>query len=400
MNIAVFHNLPSGGAKRALYGNVKFLVKNNDVDVFIPSTANEDYLPLKDIVNNLKIFPVKNNTSKGFLISAIKYFPSRVSLLNLEKTQKNMAETINKEDYDVVLCEQDRFTMAPFFLKYLKKPHVFYCQQPIDFRYDITRELYKNAGLIKKNLPEYLRYKFYSSRMKNNDKKISEYSKYTVVNSNFSKETLLKCYSIESSVSYLGIDPQLFKPINISKENFVLTVGQCLPEKGFEFIMKSLGKIENKIRPELVIVSDQGNIHWKNYLEKLSIKLSVKLRILKMITDEELIKLYNQAKLVVYTPYLEPFGLIPLEAMSCGTPVVAVSDGGVKETVIDGETGILTERDENVFAKEVVKLISNEKERKRLANNSIKAVNEFWTLDDSGKRLFNHMNRAIDIYEH
>jgi len=399
MNIAVFHDLPSGGAKRALYGNVKFLVEKNDVDVFIPSTANEDYLPLKDIVNNLKIFPVKN-ISKGFLISAIKYFPSRVSLLDLEKTQKNMAEIINKEDYDVVLCEQDRFTMAPFFLKYLKKPHVFYCQQQIDFRYDVTWELYKNAGLIKKNLPEYLRYKFYSSRMKNNDKKISEYSKYTVVNSNFSQETLLKSYGIKSFVSYLGIDPQLFKPINVSKENFVLTVGQCLPEKGFEFILRALGKIDDKIRPELVIVSDQGNIHWKNYLEKLAVKLGVKLRILNMITDEELIKLYNQAKLVVYAPYLEPFGLIPLEAMSCGTPVLAVSDGGVKETVIDGETGILTERDENMFAKEVIQLISNEKERKKLANNSIKAVNEFWTLEDSGKRLFNHLNRAMDIYEH
>ncbi len=368
MKIAVCHNLPSGGAKRALYGNVSYLSKTNDIDAFIPSTANEDYLPLKNIVDNLNIFPVKNNTSKDFLISAIKYFPSRVSLLYLEKTQKNMAEIINKEDYDVVLCEQDRFTMAPFFLKYLKKPHVFYCQQPIDFRYDVTWELYKNAGLIKKNLPEYLRYKFYSSRMKNNDKKISEYSKYTVVNSNFSKETLLKCYGIESSVSYLGIDPQLFKPINVSKENFVLTVGQCLPEKGFEFILKSLGKIEDKIRPELVIVSDHGNIHWKNYLEKLAAKLDVKLRILNMITDEELIKLYNKAKLVVYTPYLEPFGLIPLEAMSCGTPVVAVSDGGVKETVIDGETGILTERDENMFAQKVVELISNEEERNRLAN--------------------------------
>ena len=74
MNIAVFHNLPSGGAKRALYGNVKFLIKNNDVDVFIPSTANEDYLPLKDVVNNLKTFPVKNGTSKEFLNFCHKIF--------------------------------------------------------------------------------------------------------------------------------------------------------------------------------------------------------------------------------------------------------------------------------------------------------------------------------------
>ena len=60
MKIAVFHNLSSGGAKRALYGNVNYLSKKNEIDVFIPSTANEDYLPLKNIVNNLKIFPVKN----------------------------------------------------------------------------------------------------------------------------------------------------------------------------------------------------------------------------------------------------------------------------------------------------------------------------------------------------
>ena len=65
MKIAVFHNLPSGGGKRALYNNVNYLVKDNEVDVFVPSTANEDYLPLKGIVDNLTVFPVKN-TIIGF----------------------------------------------------------------------------------------------------------------------------------------------------------------------------------------------------------------------------------------------------------------------------------------------------------------------------------------------
>ena len=201
------------------------------------------------------------------------------------------------------------------------------------------------------------------------------------------------------SYPYLGIDTKLFKHIEVPKENFVLTVGQCLPEKGFEFILNSLGKIDDKIRPELIIVSDQGNINWKNYLENLATNLSVKLRILNMISDDELIMLYNQAKLVVYAPYLEPFGLIPLEAMSCGTPVVAVMDGGVKESVIHGETGILTDRDEEMFAKAIIELISNDDESEKLVNKSIKAVNNFWTLDDSGKRLFDYLNLALDIYD-
>ena len=70
-----------------------------------------------------------------------------------------------------------------------------------------------------------------------------------------------------------------------------------------------------------------------------------------LITDEELVILYNKAKLVVYTPYMEPFGLVPLEAMSCGTPVVGVNEGGVMETVLNGKTGILVERNVNNICK-------------------------------------------------
>ena len=398
MKIAVFHNLPSGGAKRALYNNVDFLAKNHEVDVFIPSTANEDYLPLKDIVNNLNIFKVKN-TIPGFFVSALKYFPDTISITDLEKTQKNIAEAvINKEDYDVVLCEQDRHTMAPFFLKYIKKPHVYFCQQTFLFRNEISRNLFEKAGLRTTNNLGSFRLKLYGSRMISLDRKLSEYSKYTVVNSFFSHESILKSYAQNSFVSYLGVDTDLFRPINIPKENFVLSVGQCLPEKGFDFIIKSLAKIESAIRPELIIVSDQGNIPWKEYLVNLASQLNVKLKMLSLISDDELVLLYNQAKIVVYASYLEPFGLVPVEAMSCGTPVVAVKEGGVRESVIHDYTGILTDRDEVLFSKEISKLLLDPNKTEKLSENSIKVVNNFWTFENSGKRLLNHLNRSIDFY--
>lgn len=59
MKITVFHNLPSGGAKRALYGYVEYLTKNNhQVDVFVLSTANEEFLPLNQVASNVHVFPV------------------------------------------------------------------------------------------------------------------------------------------------------------------------------------------------------------------------------------------------------------------------------------------------------------------------------------------------------
>jgi glycosyltransferase involved in cell wall biosynthesis len=399
MKIAVFHNLPSGGAKRALYGNVKYLIKDHEVDVIIPSTANEGYLPLKDIVNSLKVFPVKNNLF-GFVYSALKYFPSKISLNDLNKTQKTMAEYVNKKNYDIVLCEQDKHTMAPFFLKYLKKPHVYYCQQPNCFRYEISRKLYKEAGLEYNNILEGFYLKLFGSKLIEHDKKYANYSKYMVSNSNFSKEIILKMYGINSEVSYLGVDNRLFKPIDIIKENFVLSVGQCIPEKGFDFILKSLSKINVDSRPDFVLVTDHGNVHWKNYLEKLAKELKVRLKILNLITDEELVLLYNQAKMVVYTPYMEPFGLVPLEAMCCGTPVVGINEGGIMETVINEKTGILTERNENSFAECVVELLTNQDMSDKLSEESIAVSNNFWSIENSGKRLLSHLKKAHDIYNY
>ena len=65
--------------------------------------------------------------------------------------------------------------------------------------------------------------------------------------------------------------------------------------------------------------------------------------------QSELVSYYQKAKAFVFPiKWREPFGLVPVEAMSCGTPVLAYANGGVAETVIDGKTGILAEESEGV----------------------------------------------------
>jgi glycosyltransferase involved in cell wall biosynthesis len=206
----------------------------------------------------------------------------------------------------------------------------------------------------------------------------------------------LRSYGRNSFVSYLGVDTEVFKPLSIPEEDFVLSVGRLIPSKGFDFIVSSLGTIHSKIRPKLIIVSDEIDIHFKDSLEHFAQKNGVDLRIKSLIADDELVSLYNKSKLVLYAPYLEPFGLVPLEAMACGTPVVAVREGGVRESVIHNETGVLTQRDEAMFAQAVMELLSNEEKIRDMSQKAIECIEEYWTEEKAGKRLMWHINRVLD----
>jgi glycosyltransferase involved in cell wall biosynthesis len=395
MKIAVFHNLPSGGAKRALHGYVDYLAQHDHtVDVFVPSTANEEFLPLEDVSNSLTVFPV-GKTLQGSLYSTFRYVSpliKTISLRDLEITQKKIAETINSKDYDLVFSEQDQYTMTPFFLRYIKHPTVYYCPQP-PRNETILKTVKKNDGINPLK-------RLVFNRADNKDLKIDaeniSYAKNILTNSYFTRESILRVYGLNSYVSYLGIDTNLFKPLEVPEEDFVLSVGSCRPSKGYDFIIRSLALIEPEIRPKLVIVSNFSPQKWKEYLQKLASHLDVDMEILDMIDDEKLVLLYNQAKLVVYAPYMEPFGLVPLEAMSCGTPVVGVKEGGIRETVIHKKTGLHTERDEGLFAEATTRLLSKELERYKMSKNSLKSIEDYWTLDHAGERLLWHLNRVIN----
>jgi len=396
MKIAVFHNLPSGGAKRALHGYVDYLSRqNHTVDVYVPSTANEEFLPLKDVSNSLKIFPVEK-TFKGSVYSTFKYVSpliKTISLRDLELTPKKIAETVNSIEYDIVFSEQDQYTMAPFFLKYIRHPTVYYCPQP-----PRNEAILETVSEGNKKYNPVKRFIFNQADNKDLkiDKKIISHARNILTNSYFTRESILRVYGLNSYVSYLGIDTNLFRPLEVPEEDFVLSVGSCRPSKGYDFIIRSLALIDSEIRPKLIIVSNFSLPDWKNYLEQLASQLNVDLEILDLIDDEKLVYLYNQAKLVLYAPYMEPFGLVPLEAMGCGTPVVGVKEGGIRETIIHNITGLHSERDEQLFAEATTELLTKDLTRYNMSKNSIKAVKDNWTLEHAGERLLWHLNRIID----
>ncbi len=399
MKIAVFHNLPSGGAKRSLYNFVKYLMKlGHIVDVFVPSTADEHFLPLKEVSNKFQVFQVKR-TITGLIKSTIRYGPSLRHLADLERTQRHIANVINRTDYDVVYIEQDRYVMSPFLLKYIKKPSIYYCPQPLRTSEVILQRLSQKVRKVRRgSVFRKLIREYFLRKIAEIDRYNASFANYILTNSYFSREAILRAYGLNSFVCYLGVDTETFKPLNCIKENYVLSVGACDPAKGHDFIIRSLGLINQKIRPKLIMVCDRVDDLWMKYLKRLASRFNVNLEIRSRITDDELVLLYNKAKLVVYAPYLEPFGLVPLEAMACGVPVVAIKEGGIRESVIHGETGILTERDEQMFAEAIEELLLDDSKRVQMGKRGIDVVKNFWTAEHAVKRLLWHLERAINLY--
>ena len=395
MNIAVFHNLPSGGAKRVLHGLVRrWSELGCAVDVFTVSTADQAFLDLGPLARTVTVEPVRT-TMRGVLRSARRYVPPgvpfRISLGDLEAAQRRLADKINAGKFDVVFVEQDGFTVSPFVLRFLDKPHVYYCQQPCRLaEVAAFRRLQSSWTQSARGLVE----RYAAARLVAIDRSNALSARSILVNSEFSRRNVLNAYGRDASVCYLGVDLDLFRPLARAREHSVLSVGYLGALKGHDFIVAALGRIPERRRPRLVIAANVAEPAWRGHLERRAAAAGVALEIRTAVSDVELLELYNSSKLFVYAAHREPFGLAPVEAMACGTPVIAVAEGGVCESVVNGDTGILTERSEAAFADGVAALLVDDSRRARMSEQAIAATREFWSIAQAADRALQHLHRA------
>ena len=141
----------------------------------------------------------------------------------------------------------------------------------------------------------------------------------------------------------MGIDTKVFRPKNIKKQNQIFFVGnKNVWNDGYDLVIKSISKIEAENRPRI------KTVEWiKNNSERL--------------TDEELVDLYNQSFATLCLSRLETFGLVPLESMACGTPVIATNISGHRETMLNRKGGFLVEFDADEIATKVIELSKNQR---------------------------------------
>jgi glycosyltransferase involved in cell wall biosynthesis len=149
-------------------------------------------------------------------------------------------------------------------------------------------------------------------------------------------------------VIHNGVDPAKYRPQDGSRslakyrvrKPFVFFVGRLSRQKGVFDLLDAMEHV-----PEgTTLVLATGKPDTPQILEELRRALSASENVVwipEMLEDPDLVGLYNEAAVFACPSIYEPFGIINLEAMACETPVVATRVGGIKEVVVDGETGLL-----------------------------------------------------------
>ncbi|MCG5431679.1 glycosyltransferase [Mycobacterium sp. MYCO198283] len=170
------------------------------------------------------------------------------------------------------------------------------------------------------------------------------------------------------SVVPCGVDTNRFTPDGPraarSHRPRIVSVGRLVPRKGFDILIRAMATVPDA---ELMIVGGPAPRQLFSDSEarrlcKLAANVGVadRVKLTGSVSRADMPALLRSADLVACTPWYEPFGIVPLEAMACGVPVLAAAVGGLLDTVVDGATGVLVPpRDHRAVAKAAASLLGD-----------------------------------------
>ena len=141
-----------------------------------------------------------------------------------------------------------------------------------------------------------------------------------------------------AGVVYNGIDTDLY-PLREDKENFLLFLGRTAPEKGMVRAIQAARAAGMRLVCAVKTASESERAEWADHIEPL---LGDDVDVLGEITHRDKVTLLQRARAVLFPiDWNEPFGLVMVEAMACGTPIIASRCGSVPEVIADGHTGFI-----------------------------------------------------------
>lgn len=313
MKIALVHDwyYVNGGAEKVIKSIVNLFPE-------IKHFALIDFLSKKDrdfILNGAKVetsFIQKLPTAKKNHRKFLQLFPYAIEQFDLS-------------EFDVIISSSA--SIAKGVLTNTNQVHICYCHSPMRYAWDFYQP-YLQAANLTKGLKAW-----YAKRVLHKIRKWDVISSnrvdYFIANSNYIAQRIHKIYRRDSDVIYPPVDVTNFSLVNEKKE-YYLTASRMVSYKKLDLVVRAFSKMPNK---KLVVLGDGPDF---NKIKKIATN-NIELK--GFVSKAELIKYMQDAKAFVF-PAEEDFGIVPVEAQACGTPVIAFGKGGCLETVIKNKTGV------------------------------------------------------------
>ncbi len=202
--------------------------------------------------------------------------------------------------------------------------HVCYCHSPMRYLWDMYHSYLSTSGRLIKVLFPWL-----AHWLRVWDRVSADRVDSFVANSNFIAKRISKFYRRESTVVFPPVDTSIFNAMR-PKESFYLCLGQMVGYKRADLVVDAFNQLDLP-----VVIIGEGELY-----DTLRKKAGPNIKLLGRQPFDVVKDHLERTKALVF-PGVEDFGIVPVEAMASGAPVIAYKKGGVMDTVVHGKTGIL-----------------------------------------------------------
>ncbi|MEK9132985.1 MAG: glycosyltransferase [Patescibacteria group bacterium] len=279
--------------------------------------------PIYTSIYNEQAFP--EFADKKVVTSFIQKLPFAVKKHDMYLPLMPFAfEQFDLSQFDIVISSSH--SCAKGIITKPRTMHLCYCHTPMRYAWDNCHEYIEQYGLPKL-LKGRAKKILHDIRMW--DRLCAERVDHFLTNSEHVKKRIWKYYRKNAQVVHPPVETNQFTQSKKEGQYF-LAVGRLTPYKRFDLLVETF----NELKIPLLIVGTGKEL---TRLQKMAGRFTT---FLGHVPDDELVEIYQKATALVF-PQVEDFGIAPLEAMSCGKPVIALAQGGALETVIPGKTGLL-----------------------------------------------------------
>jgi glycosyltransferase involved in cell wall biosynthesis len=285
-----------------------------------------------------------------------------------------LVEVFDLDDYDLVISSSHcaaKSVIAP------RAVHVCYCHSPMRYAWDQFGEYF---GPRQVGRAGSVALRPVMAAMARWDRATANRPDRFLANSQYVAGRIRRYYNRRSTVVYPPVDTEFYRPASVHRPTSTpsfLVVSALVPYKRVDVAIEACRTVGVPLRvagvgPELSRLQELGG----SAVEFLGWK-----------SDEDVRTLYHEATATLL-PGVEDFGMVPVEAQACGTPVVALSEGGATESVIDGTTGVLVpERSVDAFVAGLRRVLETSFDAAALRANALRF---------SRQRFLSEFRTAVD----